>query len=122
MNTQEKLILNTMDLHRQITEAKLSRRDLLKMGMLSATTGMLLPISGLSLRSAFAKGGNNSSLATSSGGNGGCPEPGKDIISPPTRPWIEELPRLVEKQTVAGNDPNSCDHGNGGGEIGRAHV
>ena len=113
MNTQEKLILKTMDLHRQITEAKLSRRDLLKMGMLSATTGMLLPISGLSLRSAFAKGG-----VEDVAGNGGCPVPGIDIISPPTRPWIEELPRLVEKQTVAGNDPLNIDHGNGGGAPG----
>ena len=127
MNTQEKLILKTMDLHRQITEAKLSRRDLLKMGMLSATTGLLLPISGLSLRSAFAKGGVDStpvatSSPVSSGGNGGCPVPGKDIISPPTRPWIEELPRLVEKQPVASNDPNNCDHGNGGGAPGADAV
>ena len=116
MNTQEKLILKTMDLHRQITEANLSRRDLLKMGMLSATTGLLLPIPGLSLRSAFAKGADDTSVATSSPvSNGGCRVPGKDIISPPTRPWIEELPRLVEKQPVAGNDPNNCDRGNGGG-------
>ena len=120
MNTQEKLILKTMDLHRQITEAKLTRRDLLKMGMLSATTGLLLPISGLSLRSAFAKGGVDSTpVATSSPvSSGGCLVPGKDIISPPTRPWVEELPRLVEKQTVAGNDPLNIDHGNGGGAPG----
>jgi FtsP/CotA-like multicopper oxidase with cupredoxin domain len=114
MNSQEKLVLKTMDLHRQITEAKLTRRDLLKMGMLSVTTGLLLPISGLSLRSAFAKGGVDDATS-GSGGNGGCPVPGIGIISPPTRPWLEELPRLVEKQTVAGNDPNNIDRGNGGG-------
>ncbi len=120
MNTQEKLILNTMDLHRQITEAKLTRRDLLKMGMLSAATGLLLPIPGLSLRSAFAKGGSTttSSISGTTTSGGGCPVPGVDIISPPTRPWIEELPRLVEKQTVAGNDPLNISHGNGGGAPG----
>lgn len=124
MNQHEKLVQNTIDLHRQITEAKLSRRDLLKMGMISAATGMLLPISGLSLRSAYAKGGNksvSSSAVTSSlsnvtgGGGGGCPVPGKDIISPPTRPWREELPRLVEKQTVAGNTKYGVTFGPGGG-------
>ena len=75
------------------------------MGMLSAITGMLLPIPGLSLRSAYAD------LI--------CPVPGVappiGLISPPTRPWIEEMPRLVEKQTVDGNSPSSFDVGNGGG-------
>ena len=123
MNNYEKLILKTMDLHREITQAKLSRRDLLKMGMLSATTGMLLPIPGLSLRSAFAKGGNNSvsssvSSSVTPGATVGCPVPGKDIISPPTRPWIEEMPRLVEKQTVLDNNPDNVSHGNGGGAPG----
>ena len=133
MNRQEKLIQNTMDLHREITEAKLSRRDLLKMGMLSAATGMLLPISGLSLRSAYAKGGNESvsssavtsslsSVSSGGGGGGGCPVPGKDMISPPTRPWFVELPRLVEKQTVAGNNPANITYGPGGGAPGPKPV
>ena len=103
MNSREKLIQRTMDVQREITQAGLKRRDLLKMGLLSASTGMLLPISGLSMRAAFAE------VAAASGGGGtsggGCPVPGVDIISPPTRPWIEELPRLVEKQTVLNNDP-----------------
>ncbi|NOU01585.1 MAG: multicopper oxidase domain-containing protein [Gallionella sp.] len=97
----EKIIQQTMDLHREITKEGLTRRDLLKMGLLSAGTGMLLPISGLSLRAAWA---DNS-----------CPVPGKDIFSPPTRPWVVELPRLVEKQTVLNNDPAVFDIGNGGG-------
>jgi FtsP/CotA-like multicopper oxidase with cupredoxin domain len=101
MNSREKLIQRTMDVQREITQAGLKRRDLLKMGLLSAGTGMLLPISGLSMRAAY--------------GAGACPEPGKDIISPPTRPWLEELPRLVEKQTVMGNIADNCDYGNGGG-------
>ncbi len=117
MSQYEKIIQKTMDLHREITQAKLSRRDLLKLGMLSATTGMLLPISGLSLRAVYAKGGSNSTTtsSTTDTSGGGCPVPGKDIISPPTRPWIEEMPRLVEKQTVADNDPVNCSHGSSGG-------
>ena len=102
MNSREKLIQRTMDVQREITQAGLKRRDLLKMGLLSAGTGMLLPISGLSMRAAFAGGGS------------ACPVPGVDIISPPTRPWIEELPRLVEKQTVLNNDPANMYCGNGG--------
>src|SRR5512146_1316153 len=112
MNSREKLIQRTMDVQREITQAGLKRRDLLKMGLLSASTGLLLPISGLSMRAALAKGGGGSSI-NSSGGS--CPVPGVDIISPPTRPWVEELPRLVEKQTVLNNDPANISWGNGGG-------
>lgn len=104
MRRHEKLIQQTIDLHREITRAGLSRRDLLKMGLLCSASGLLLPIPGLSLRAARA--------------DGSCPEPGKDIYSPPTRPWVEEMPRLIEKQTVAGNDPANISVGNGGGAPG----
>ncbi len=106
MNSYEKLIRKTMDLQREITQARLTRRDLLKMGLLSATTGMLLPISGLSLRAARAAVPPGTPI---------CPEPGRDLISPFTRPWREEMPRLVEKQTVLDNNPSNCSSGNGGG-------
>jgi FtsP/CotA-like multicopper oxidase with cupredoxin domain len=96
-----------MDVQREIVQAKLSRRDLLKMGLLSAGTGMLLPIPGLSLRAAHAKS---------------CPVPGKDIISPRTRPWMEPLPRLVEKQTCLNNDPSYMSWGNGGGAPGPSPI
>ena len=108
MNPHEKLIQKTMDLHREITQARLTRRDLLKMGLLSAGSGLLLPIQGLSLRAAYA--------------GGACPVPGKDMISPPTRPWLEEMPRLVEKQTVANNDPSAYDIGYGGGPPGPSAI
>jgi FtsP/CotA-like multicopper oxidase with cupredoxin domain len=106
MNSREKLIQRTMDVQREITQAGLKRRDLLKMGLLSASTGMLLPISGLSMRAALADGGTS---------GGSCPVPGVDLISPPTRPWMEEMPRLVEKKTVMNNDPMNMSMGNGGG-------
>jgi FtsP/CotA-like multicopper oxidase with cupredoxin domain len=68
---------------------------------------MLLPIPGLSLRAAHAKS---------------CPVPGKDIISPRTRPWMEPLPRLVEKQTCLDNDPSYMSWGNGGGAPGPSPI
>src|SRR5471032_1862349 len=114
MNSREKLIQRTMDVQREITQAGLKRRDLLKMGLLSAGTGMLLPISGLSMRAALAAGGADDVL----GSIGACPVPGVNLISPFTRPWIEELPRLVEKQTVLNNNPANISIGNGGGAPG----
>jgi FtsP/CotA-like multicopper oxidase with cupredoxin domain len=125
MNSREKLIQRTMDVQREITQAGLKRRDLLKMGLISAgATGMLLPIPGLSLRAALAKGGNSGSGGGGGGGGGGgaCPVPGVDIISPPTRPWVEELPRLREKATVLNNDPANISWGNGGGAPGPAPI
>ncbi len=71
-NQRERLIQRTMDVQREITEARLTRRDLLKMGLLSAGTGMLLPIPGLSLRSVWAKGGVNDGVADALA----CPVPG----------------------------------------------
>ena len=126
MGQYEKIIQRTMDVQREITEAKLSRRDLLKMGMLSAGTGMLLPISGLSLGTAYAKGGSkisssavSSSLSSVTGGSiGGCPVPGKDMISPFTTPWVEELQRLHEMEPVPGNNEDGCTFGSGGGRPG----
>lgn len=109
MNKFEKLVQHTMDLHREITKEGLKRRDLIKMGMMSASTGLLLPIPGLSLRAAWATGDS-------------CPEPGKEIFSPPTRRWIEQMPRLVEKRTVLNNLPESCDNGYGGAAPGPTPV
>ena len=111
MNRREKLIQRTMDVQREITRAGLKRRDLLKMGLLSASTGMLLPIPGLSLRAAWA---TDNPLS--------CPIPGVDKISPPTRPWVEELPRLVEKRTVLDNNPANISTGTYGGAPGPVPV
>src|SRR5471030_526979 len=113
MNSREKLIQRTMDVQREITQAGLKRRDLLKMGLLSAGTGLLLPISGLSMRAAWGAGGDDVLQSA-----GACPVPGVNLISPYTQPWVEELPRLVEKKTVLNNDPANISVGNGGGAPG----
>ena len=72
MNSRERLIQRTMDVQTEITQAGLKRRDLLKMGLLSASTGMLLPIQGLSLRAAYA--------------DSTCPVPGVEMIRAPPPP------------------------------------
>ena len=77
------LIQRTMDVQRELTQSGLNRRNLLKLGVLSAASGMLLPIPGLSLRAAWA---------------GACPEPGTDILSPPVTPFRDPLRRLHEIQ------------------------
>ena len=78
----ERIIQRTMDTQRDLTRSGLTRRNLMKMGVLSAGTGMLLPIQGLSLRAAY--------------GANACPIPGVDIISPKTRPFKDPLQRLEE--------------------------
>lgn len=119
MSRQEKLIQRTMDVQREIVKAHLTRRELIKLGLASAATGMLLPIPGLSLRAAW---GANRGPGEVEPIDPSCPVPGVGIISPPTRPWIEELPRLAEKQTCYDNDPSYMNHGNGGGAPGPAPV
>lgn len=111
MKQREKLFQRTVDLHREITRAGLTRRELLKMGLLSSATGLLLPISGLSLRAAWAKDGGN-------GSGGACAVPGKR----PLTPFKDPMPRLVNWETVRNNDPASISAGNGGGAPGADPV
>ena len=78
---QRSLIQRTMEVQRELTREGLDRRRLMKLGVLSSATGMLLPIEGLSLRAAFANS---------------CPIPGQDIISPRTTPFKDQFRRLTE--------------------------
>ena len=78
---QRSLIQRTMEVQRELTREGLDRRRLMKLGVLSSATGMLLPIEGLSLRAAFANS---------------CPSPGQDIISPRTTPFKDQFRRLNE--------------------------
>ncbi len=79
---QQQLIQRTMDTQRELTRSGLDRRNLMKLGVLSASTGMLLPIPGLSMRAAFAASD--------------CPIPGVEIISPKTTPFKDAFQRLEE--------------------------
>ena len=79
--SQEKLIQRTMDVQRELTREGLNRRNLMKLGVLGAGTGMLLPIPGLSLRAAMAAA---------------CPIPGKEIISPRVTPFKDPFRRMPE--------------------------
>ena len=83
---QQRLIQRTMDTQRELTRSGLDRRNLLKLGVLSAGTGMLLPISGLSMRAAYG-----ASAVT-------CPVPGVDMISPKTTPFKDPFLRLEEAE------------------------
>ena len=85
-NAKRKLIQRTMDVQRELTKSGLSRRNLLKLGVLSAGTGMLLPIEGLSLRVARAD------LT--------CPIPGVEMISPRTTPFKDAFNRLEEMNPI----------------------
>ena len=82
-----KLIKRTMDVQRELVRSGLNRRNLLKLGVLSAASGMLLPIKGLSLRAAYAAGA--------------CPIPGKEIFSPKVTPFKDPLQRLFEMHPLA---------------------
>ena len=82
-----KLIKRTMEVQRELVRSGLTRRNLLKLGVLSATSGMLLPIQGLSLRAAYA--------------GSACPIPGKEIFSPKVRPFKDPLQRMFEITPLA---------------------
>jgi FtsP/CotA-like multicopper oxidase with cupredoxin domain len=84
MTIDLKLVQRTMDVQRELTREGLSKRNLLKLGVLGAGSGMLLPIQGLSLRAAF---GASSKV---------CPVPGVDMISPRTTPFKDAFMRLEE--------------------------
>ena len=86
-NIDLKLVKQTMDVQRELVRSGLNRRNLLKLGVLSAATGMLLPIKGLSLRAAHAAAV--------------CPIPGKDIFSPRVAPFKDPLQRLFEINPLA---------------------
>ena len=86
-NIDIKLVKQTMDVQRELVRSDLNRRNLLKLGVLSAATGTLLPIKGLSPRADHAAAG--------------CPIPGKDIFSPRVTPFKDSLQRLFEINPLA---------------------
>jgi FtsP/CotA-like multicopper oxidase with cupredoxin domain len=84
---REKLALTAQRNRQEIVRAKLSRRDMVSMGLLTAG-GSLVIKQGLSARWAWADQGNGSNLTlTEVQGIDGPP-------SPPVTPFIAEMPRL----------------------------
>jgi FtsP/CotA-like multicopper oxidase with cupredoxin domain len=84
----------------ELVEAKLTRRDLFKMGLLTSS-GFLVAKVGLSSRAANAGG---------------------TVVSPPTTPWLEELPIPPVAQPMKASDMPvmpTCDVQSGLGEMGR---
>ena len=80
---REKEVLDAAKNRRELIAAQLSRRDLLKMGLLTST-GMLIPKLGLSARAQFSDGSSFGQPA-----------------SPPTTPFLEEMPLPPVHQPVA---------------------
>src|SRR5688500_707593 len=77
---------------REIIAAGLSRREMLRMGLLTSA-GLLIPMSGLSVRARSSAG----RLFDSGSGSGPS--------SPPTRPFVQPFTRLTVKQPAAVLNP-----------------
>jgi FtsP/CotA-like multicopper oxidase with cupredoxin domain len=89
---QDKLAEISRRNRQEIVHAKLSKREMMRLGLLTSSGTLALKL-GLSARA----------LAQSSG----APTP----ASPATRPWVAPLPIIPIKQTVAGNDPRKMTGG-----------
>jgi FtsP/CotA-like multicopper oxidase with cupredoxin domain len=95
---KDKLALIAQRNRQEIVKAKLSRREMMRLGLLTAG-GSLIVKAGLSAR-AFADQGPNGSLFV----------PGVDGQSPPiTNPFTVPMPRLTVLQDVA--DPHKLEYG-----------
>jgi hypothetical protein len=87
-----KEMLNAAKNRRELIAAQFSRRDLMKMGLITSA-GLLVPIGGLSSR-AFAQQGIPNLCA-----------PGNQAASPPTTPFAVPLPIVPVAQPVASLNP-----------------
>jgi FtsP/CotA-like multicopper oxidase with cupredoxin domain len=113
-------MINAAKNRRELIAAGLtSRRDLLKMGLLTAG-GMLVAKSGLSARAGQQVQTNNppsSGQNTSPGTNQNC-VPGNQTASPPTRAFIQALPIMPLAQRVSSLTPTPTENPNtGAGEV-----
>lgn len=97
---REKEIQDAAKNRREIIAARLSRRDLVKMGLLTSA-GYLIQKNGLSARAQFSGGGSFGSCDRRWSGFGGNGTP----ISPPTTPFIQPLTLPPIAQSVASLSP-----------------
>src|SRR5262245_52297887 len=101
----DKLALTAFRNRLEIIKAGLSRRDLIKMGLITSG-GYLVAKAGLSSRAAWGKGPNSGK----GGGGGGVEALDIDadlpvLPSPPTRSFIEPMPIMPIKQPVSSLSP-----------------
>jgi len=114
-------MVNAAKNRRELIAAGLtSRRDLFKMGLLTAG-GMLVAKSGLSARATGQQTQTNnppsSGQNTSPGTNQNC-VPGNQTASPPTRPFVQALPIMPLAQRVSSLTPTPTENPNvGAGEV-----
>jgi FtsP/CotA-like multicopper oxidase with cupredoxin domain len=113
-------MINAAKNRRELIAAGLtSRRDLLKLGLLTAG-GMLVAKSGLSARAGQQVQTNNppsSGQNTSPGTNQNC-VPGNQTASPPTRAFVQSLPIMPLAQRVSSLTPTPTENPNvGAGEV-----
>jgi len=99
---RERELRNAAKNRREIIAARLSRRDLIKAGLLTSA-GYLIQKNGLSARAQFSGGGSFGSDCDRrwydrTGGNG-------TPVSPPTTPFVEPLPIPPIAQSVASLSP-----------------
>ena len=86
---KDKLALTAQRNRQEIIKAKLNRREMMRLGLLTAG-GTLIAKAGLSARAFAAQGTDRGSLTV----------PGVDGQSPPVTPWKAEMPRLWVQQPV----------------------
>ena len=98
---RDKLALTAQRNRQEIVKAKLNRREMMRLGLLTAG-GSLIAKAGLSARAFAAQG---------SGDTGSLTVPGVDGQSPPITPWKVPMPRLTVLQTVLNNDPHNMEFG-----------
>ena len=92
-NWQDKLALTAQRNRQEIVKAKLSKREMMRLGLLTAG-GTLIAKAGLSSRAGFAADTLTDPDSTLS----------KTPASPPVRPWVAPMPRLTLKTPV---DPHA---------------
>jgi FtsP/CotA-like multicopper oxidase with cupredoxin domain len=95
---KDKLALTAQRNRKEIVKAKLNRREMMRLGLLTAG-GTLIAKAGLSARAFAAQG---------SGDTGSLTVPGVDGQSPPITPWKAPMPRLWVQQPVL---PQSMEYG-----------
>jgi FtsP/CotA-like multicopper oxidase with cupredoxin domain len=98
---KDKLALTAQRNRQEIVKAKLSRREMMRLGLLTAGGSLILK-QGLSAR-AFAdqgSGGGSGSSGSSGGGSLSSLQGVDGPPSPPVRPWAQPMPILTIKKPV----------------------